>query len=116
LCSGYQQEVKNMDKVHEAYLHSEYLIACWLFSSSFLRVQAIGERCKIDKVHITNFGEEVVRGLPLSVMSPFLQRLEPTARAAAGGGAWQVAPALHQTSKHCAPSCASLHSVLQGTK
>lgn len=55
-----------------------------------LLVQALGEACNLDKVHITNFGEEVVRGLPLSIMAPFLQRLEPTARAAAGGGAWQV--------------------------
>ncbi|KAF8071284.1 R1 [Scenedesmus sp. PABB004] len=51
---------------------------------------AFGERCGIDASHITNFGEEVVRGQPAFVLSGLLSDLERHLRQAAGAGAWQV--------------------------
>lgn len=48
------------------------------------------EACKLDPKYITNFGEEVVRGQPVFVLSLLLQRLEPILREAAGVAPWQV--------------------------
>jgi alpha-glucan,water dikinase len=44
----------------------------------------------LDPAFITNFGEEVVRGQPVFVLSGLLQDLEKSLRAAAGAGPWQV--------------------------
>ena len=52
------------------------------------------EACKLDPKYITNFGEEVVRGQPVFVLSLLLQRLEPMLREAAGVAPWQVTPLL----------------------
>jgi alpha-glucan,water dikinase len=49
-----------------------------------------GAACDIDQAYIMNFGEEVVRSQPLFILSPLLQRLGPSLRAAADVGAWQV--------------------------
>ena len=48
------------------------------------------EACKLDPKYITNFGEEVVRGQPVFVLSILLQKLEPMLREAAGVAPWQV--------------------------
>ncbi|KAL3153549.1 Phosphoglucan, water dikinase, chloroplastic [Trebouxia sp. C0009 RCD-2024] len=48
------------------------------------------EACKLDPKYITNFGEEVVRGQPVFVLSLLLQRLEPMLREAAGVAPWQI--------------------------
>ncbi|GLC52406.1 Phosphoglucan, water dikinase, chloroplastic [Pleodorina starrii] len=52
--------------------------------------ESFGSSCRLDPAHVTNFGEEVVRGQPLFVASLLLQRLEPVLRAAAGGAPWQI--------------------------
>lgn len=49
-----------------------------------------GDKCKIDHKYIDNFGEEVVRGQPLFLLSPLLQALQPSLRKTAGVGDWQV--------------------------
>eukprot|EP00882_Tetradesmus_deserticola_P000936 GHRQ01001016.1.p1 GENE.GHRQ01001016.1~~GHRQ01001016.1.p1 ORF type:complete len:749 (+),score=345.34 GHRQ01001016.1:55-2301(+) len=51
---------------------------------------ALGERAKVEKAYILNFGEEVVRGQPVFVLSGLLQDLERHLREAAGAGPWQV--------------------------
>lgn len=51
---------------------------------------ACREACKLDAKYITNFGEEVVRGQPVFVLSILLQKLEPMLRQAAGVAPWQV--------------------------
>ena len=48
------------------------------------------EACELDPKYITNFGEEVVRGQPVFVLSILLQKLEPMLREAAGVAPWQV--------------------------
>lgn len=53
--------------------------------------ERFGEACKIDRPRIVNFGEEVVRGQPIFVLSSLLQRLEPIARESAGVAPWQIA-------------------------
>jgi alpha-glucan,water dikinase len=52
--------------------------------------EAFGKACGIDDAFILNFGEEVVRGQPVFVLSGLLQDLEKHLRAAAGAGPWQV--------------------------
>jgi hypothetical protein len=52
--------------------------------------EAFGKACDIDPAFILNFGEEVVRGQPVFVLSGLLQDLEKSLRAAAGAGPWQV--------------------------
>jgi hypothetical protein len=52
--------------------------------------EAFGRSCKIDPAFITNFGEEVVRGQPVFVLSGLLSDLERALRSAAGAGSWQV--------------------------
>jgi alpha-glucan,water dikinase len=52
--------------------------------------EALGQRAKVDKAYIMNFGEEVVRGQPVFVLSGLLQDLEGHLREAAGAGPWQV--------------------------
>ncbi|KAK9807043.1 hypothetical protein WJX72_011773 [[Myrmecia] bisecta] len=52
--------------------------------------ELFGESCKIDPSYILNFGEEVVRGQPIFVLSGLLQALEPMLRNTAGVGSWQV--------------------------
>lgn len=52
--------------------------------------EAFGAACRLDSTHVANFGEEVVRGQPLFLVSLMLQKLEPQLRAAAGGAPWQV--------------------------
>jgi alpha-glucan,water dikinase len=52
--------------------------------------EALGQRAKVDKAYIMNFGEEVVRGQPVFVLSGLLQDLERHLREAAGAGPWQV--------------------------
>ncbi len=42
------------------------------------------------QAYITNFGEEVVRGQPLFVLSLLLRWLAPSLRDAAGVSSWQV--------------------------
>ena len=61
--------------------------------------QRFGDACSIDAAYIANFGEEVVRGQPLFVLSVLLKQLEPSLRAAAGVGAWQV-PRLRLYNNH----------------
>ncbi|GIM14936.1 hypothetical protein Vretimale_17803 [Volvox reticuliferus] len=51
---------------------------------------AFGRACRLDQAHVANFGEEVVRGQPLFLISLLLQKLEPQLRAAAGGAPWQI--------------------------
>ncbi len=46
--------------------------------------------CQIDPQYILNFGEEIVRGQPLFVLSILLQNLEPMLRKTAGMAEWQV--------------------------
>ena len=46
--------------------------------------------CNIDEAYITNFGEEVVRGQPVFVLSILLRYLKPMLRTSAGVGNWQV--------------------------
>ena len=46
--------------------------------------------CNIDEAYITNFGEEVVRGQPVFVLSILLRYLKPMLRASAGVGSWQA--------------------------
>lgn len=48
------------------------------------------EACDIDTQYIANFGEEIIRGQPLFVLSILLQNLEPMLRKTAGKGDWQV--------------------------
>lgn len=65
------------------------------FADDIVRlVQPLAERfgaaCDIDQAYIMNFGEEVVRSQPLFILSPLLQRIGPSLRAAADVGAWQV--------------------------
>jgi hypothetical protein len=55
--------------------------------------EAFGAACKLDAANIANFGEEVVRGQPVFVLSGLLGDLERQLRSAAGAGAWQVRPA-----------------------
>lgn len=52
--------------------------------------QRFGTACAIDEAYTLNFAEEVVRSQPLFILSPLLQRLGPSLRAAADVGAWQV--------------------------
>ena len=59
-----------------------------------MRLIAYREACKLDAKYITNFGEEVVRGQPVFVLSILLQKLEPMLRQAAGVAPWQVSPLL----------------------
>lgn len=42
------------------------------------------------QAYITNFGEEVVRGQPLFVLSTLLKWLAPELRQAAGVSSWQA--------------------------
>ena len=55
-----------------------------------LALSGCREACKLDPKYITNFGEEVVRGQPVFVLSILLQKLEPMLREAAGVAPWQV--------------------------
>ena len=55
-----------------------------------LTLSGCREACKLDPKYITNFGEEVVRGQPVFVLSILLQKLEPMLREAAGVAPWQV--------------------------
>ena len=50
------------------------------------------EACGIDPKNTVNFGEEVVRGQPVFVLSVLLQNLEPLLRKTAELGNWQVGP------------------------
>ena len=50
------------------------------------------EACGIDPKNIMNFGEEVVRGQPVFVLSILLQNLEPLLRKTAELASWQVGP------------------------
>lgn len=52
--------------------------------------EAFGKACKMDEANIVNFGEEVVRGQPVFMLSVLLQNLEPLLRKAAGVSSWQV--------------------------
>uniref|UniRef100_A0A383WLS7 Uncharacterized protein n=1 Tax=Tetradesmus obliquus TaxID=3088 RepID=A0A383WLS7_TETOB len=52
--------------------------------------EALGKAAKVDQAFILNFGEEVVRGQPVFVLSGLLQDLERHLRDAAGAGPWQV--------------------------
>ncbi|DBB11157.1 TPA: Phosphoglucan, water dikinase, chloroplastic [Trebouxia sp. C0006] len=52
--------------------------------------ESFKEACKLDPKYITNFGEEVVRGQPVFVLSILLQKLEPMLREAAGVAPWQI--------------------------
>lgn len=52
--------------------------------------EAFGAACGIEAVHITNFGEEVVRSQAVFLLSLLSQHLEPKLRATAGLGHWQV--------------------------
>ncbi len=60
--------------------------------------EAFGAKCNIDSKYIVNFGEEVVRGQSVFVLSLLLAQLEPQIRQAAGAGNWQV-------SKHRDDTC-----------
>jgi hypothetical protein len=65
--------------------HSEHVVHTLELTLSGCR-----EACKLDPKYITNFGEEVVRGQPVFVLSILLQKLEPMLREAAGVAPWQV--------------------------
>lgn len=54
--------------------------------------ERFGAACGIDQAYITNFGEEVVRGQPIFVLSQLLKFLEPMLRTAADMAPWQVRP------------------------
>lgn len=68
-------------KSHESFLSWQLNIAMSV---------TLQRACKIDAQYITNFGEEVVRGQPLFVLSIILQFLDPILRKSAELGAWQV--------------------------
>ena len=48
--------------------------------------------CGLNPAFTANFGEEVVRGQPLFVLSWLLQSLGPMLRSTAGVGNWLVSP------------------------
>jgi len=50
----------------------------------------LGTALKTDEAYLTNFGEEVVRGLPGFALSKMLTLLDQKARAAAQMGAWEM--------------------------
>ena len=52
--------------------------------------RAFEEACKLDKAHILNFAEEVIRGQPFFILSMLLRKLGPKLREAAGLGLWQI--------------------------
>lgn len=64
---------------------------CKLDPAAF-KITVCRDACKLDPKYITNFGEEVVRGQPVFVLSILLQKLEPMLRQAAGVAPWQVSP------------------------
>jgi alpha-glucan, water dikinase len=50
----------------------------------------IGKAAQVDKAHLVNFGEEVVRGHALFPVSSILSSLQPEVRAIAGLSPWQM--------------------------
>lgn len=79
---------------HTLCTHSHTCHTFFFFSLSLSHTQphaeAFGAACNIDSAYILNFGEEVVRGQPVFVLSGLLQDLEKALRSAAGAGPWQV--------------------------
>jgi hypothetical protein len=69
---------------------------------------AFGRAASIDPSFILNFGEEVVRGQPVFVLSGLLQDLEKCLREAAGAGPWQVRGEQEECNLVTYPSLASL--------
>ncbi|BDA48979.1 Alpha-glucan water dikinase, chloroplastic [Coccomyxa sp. Obi] len=61
-----------------------------LYSLTQPLAERFGAACGIDPAYITNFGEEVVRGQPIFVLSQLLKFLEPMLRTAADMAPWQV--------------------------
>lgn len=57
------------------------------------------------QAYITNFGEEVVRGQPLSVLSQLLRWVAPELREAAGVSSWQASPVPARHGIHCRCEC-----------
>ena len=51
---------------------------------------ACRKACNLDEKYIVNFGEEIVRGQPVFMLSILLQCLEPILRQTAGVAPWQV--------------------------
>ena len=49
-----------------------------------------GQLPPLSQAYISNFGEEVVRGQPLFVLSTLLRWLAPQLRESAGISSWQV--------------------------
>jgi alpha-glucan,water dikinase len=52
--------------------------------------ERFGQACGIEAAYIANFGEEVVRGQPIFVLSQLLKFLEPMLRTTAEMAPWQV--------------------------
>jgi alpha-glucan,water dikinase len=70
--------------------------------------EAFGKACQLDPAFITNFGEEVVRGQPVFVLSGLLQDLEKSLRAAAGAGPWQVISQVPSAGEVCVRELADM--------
>jgi hypothetical protein len=84
-----------MFAAHSAFYYPTLLCFCASSVSENLlqhHAEALGNAAKVDKSFILNFGEEVVRGQPVFVLSGLLQDLERHLRDAAGAGPWQVRP------------------------
>ncbi|QDZ22760.1 pyruvate phosphate dikinase [Chloropicon primus] len=61
--------------------------------------EAIGQAAKVPDSYILNFGEEIVRGHPLFVLSGMINRLQKPIKAASGGSTWNVVSPLSGDAK-----------------
>jgi alpha-glucan,water dikinase len=55
------------------------------------KAEKLGKELETDKAYLTNFGEEVVRGMPAYALSQLLACLDPLVRNAAKMSAWELA-------------------------
>lgn len=61
-----------------------------IFAATQPAATRFGAECGVDAKYVANFGEEVVRGQPVFMLSLLLQQLEPMLRQTAGVSNWQV--------------------------
>jgi alpha-glucan,water dikinase len=55
------------------------------------KAESLGKALGTDQAYLTNFGEEVVRGMPAYALSQLLACLDPMVRTAAKMSAWELA-------------------------
>ncbi len=55
------------------------------------KAEKLGKELETEQAYLTNFGEEVVRGMPAYTLSQLLACLDPTVRTAAKMSAWELA-------------------------